>query len=408
MHCFDLYDSRVLGKRREALVRLLQVLGAACFLLALISYIYPPAGLRPGIFLAAFAAVATLLWLWRELFLLVNTAPRFAERALVLGEGPLANFLVHECESRPELGIRIVGRDLPPETRGIGASRTGGAAAGSSQESEFAEKLARSMERMGVGRIIVALTERRGELPVGLLLSLKSRGVRVQDGVELYERITGKIPVESLRISSLLFSAGFYASRLFLMYKRAASVAASCLGLALSLPLLPFILAAIKLASPGPVLYRQKRVGQNGAVFDCYKFRTMRADAEADTGPTWAGDDDPRITPVGKLLRRTRADEIPQLWNVLRGDMCLVGPRPERPEFVDELRREIPYYQMRHTIRLGITGWAQIRYKYGNSVEDAKAKLRYDLFYIMNMSAGLDVLILFQTVKVILWGRGVR
>jgi lipopolysaccharide/colanic/teichoic acid biosynthesis glycosyltransferase len=162
------------------------------------------------------------------------------------------------------------------------------------------------------------------------------------------------------------------------------------------------------MTSRGPVFYRQKRVGFNGTVFECYKFRTMCADAEADSGPTWAGDDDPRITPVGRFLRTGRLDEIPQLWNVLRGDMSLVGPRPERPEFVERLSREIPHYNLRHTIRPGVTGWAQIRFKYGSSVEDAKEKLRYDLFYVKNMSPGLDLLVLFETVKVILLGRGAQ
>ena len=180
------------------------------------------------------------------------------------------------------------------------------------------------------------------------------------------------------------------------------------IGLLLSLPLLPFIALAIKLTSQGPVFYRQKRVGRNGSVFECHKFRTMRADAEADSGPTWAGDDDPRITTVGRFLRISRLDEIPQLWNVLKGDMSLVGPRPERPEFVDWLTREIPYYYLRHTIRPGITGWAQVRYEYGSSVEASKEKLRYDLFYIKNMSPGLDFLIFFQTIKTILLGRGGR
>jgi len=168
------------------------------------------------------------------------------------------------------------------------------------------------------------------------------------------------------------------------------------------------IALAIKLTSSGPALYRQKRVGRDGTVFDCLKFRTMRADAEADSGPTWAGDNDPRITPLGRFLRFSRLDEIPQLWNVLKGDMSLVGPRPERPEFVDWLNREIPYYYLRHTIRPGITGWAQVRYKYGSTVEDAKEKLRYDLFYIKNFSPGLDLLILLQTIKIILLGRGAR
>jgi exopolysaccharide biosynthesis polyprenyl glycosylphosphotransferase len=192
------------------------------------------------------------------------------------------------------------------------------------------------------------------------------------------------------------------------IYKRLASIVASIIGLLLSLPLLPFVALAIKLTSPGSLFYKQKRVGQDGTIFYCYKFRTMRADAEADTGATWATDDDPRITRVGGFLRVARLDEIPQLWNVLRGDMSLVGPRPERPEFVNGLTREIPLYYLRHAIRPGITGWAQIRYRYGSSVEDAKEKLRYDLFYIKNMAPGLDLLIFLQTIKIILLGRGAK
>jgi lipopolysaccharide/colanic/teichoic acid biosynthesis glycosyltransferase len=178
--------------------------------------------------------------------------------------------------------------------------------------------------------------------------------------------------------------------------------------LLLSLPLIPFVILAIKLTSPGRILYSQDRVGRDGEVFRCYKFRTMRADAEADSGPTWAADEDPRITPVGRFLRLTRIDEIPQLWNVMKGDMTLVGPRPERPEFVSWLNREITHYNLRHTIRPGITGWAQIRYRYGSSIEDAKEKLRYDLFYVKNISPGLDLLIFLQTIKTILWRRGAQ
>jgi exopolysaccharide biosynthesis polyprenyl glycosylphosphotransferase len=237
---------------------------------------------------------------------------------------------------------------------------------------------------------------------------MKSRGVRIQDGTEYYEQVTGKIPIESLRLGTLLFSSGFHLSRFLVIYKRLASIAVSTVGLVLCLPMLPFVALAIKLSSPGPLLYHQKRVGRDDTIFYCHKFRTMRADAEADTGPTWAGDEDPRITSVGRFLRTTRLDEIPQLWNVLKGDMSLVGPRPERPEFIEWLKQEIPFYNLRHTVRPGITGWAQIRYKYGNSVEHTKEKLRYDLFYIKNMSPGLDALIFFDTVKTMLLGRGAR
>ena len=249
---------------------------------------------------------------------------------------------------------------------------------------------------------------RRGKLPVELLLSLKSHGIIIQDGPDVYEAVTGKVPVEALSLAWLLFSPGFRVSKFLLIYKRLASLIFSVIGLVLSLPLLPFVALAVKLSSPGPLLYRQKRAGRDGAVFDCYKVRTMRADAEADTGPTWASDDDPRITAVGRFLRKSRIDEIPQLWNVLRGDMSLVGPRPERPEFVELLSREIPHYHLRHTVRPGITGWAQVRYKYGSSVEDAREKLRYDLFYVKHISPGLDLLIVSHTLKTIVWGRGAK
>jgi sugar transferase (PEP-CTERM system associated) len=268
--------------------------------------------------------------------------------------------------------------------------------------------LATAIGTQRVNRIIVALDDRRGRLPVEMLLSLKSRGVLVQDGIEYYEQITGKIPIESLRLGTLLFSTGFHLSRFLVIYKRIASILVSIVGLILTLPLLPFVALVIKLTSPGRLLYHQKRVGKDGTIFYCHKFRTMRADAEADTGATWAGDEDPRITTVGRLLRTTRLDEIPQLWNVLKGEMSLIGPRPERPEFIEWLKQEIPYYDLRHTVRPGITGWAQTRYKYGNSVEHAKEKLRYDLFYIKHMSPGLDALIFFDTIKTILLGRGAR
>ena len=275
-------------------------------------------------------------------------------------------------------------------------------------QTSFCEDLAVGRPIRGIDRIVVAMEERRGKLPVDLLLSLKNRGVQVQDGNDVYESITGKVPIESIRLSWLLFSPGSHASRLFLIYKRFASVVISIIGLLLSLPLLPFVVLAIRLSSPGHVLYSQSRVGRDGVVFRCYKFRTMRSDAEADTGPTWAKDDDPRITRVGRFLRKTRIDEIPQLWNVLRGDMSLVGPRPERPEFVAGLNQKIPYYHLRHSVRPGITGWAQILYKYGSSVEDAKEKLRYDLYYIKNASVGLDLLIILNTIKIVLLGRGAK
>lgn len=405
MYYFDLYDTSVLSNQREILSRLVQALGTMCIGVAVLYYLYPPLKLGRGIVVIGLLIVSLILMLWRVLFLALNQRSQFAERTLIFGDGPSALRLSRELESRPELGLSVVGRiavagngDYKLECEKDPVSTTG----------TIARDLPAAIGQQRVTRIIVALDDRRGRLPVELLLSMKSRGVLIQDGTEFYEQVTGKIPIESLRLGMLLFSSGFHLSRFLVVYKRLASVVVSIVGLIATLPLIPFIALATKLSSPGKLFYHQKRVGKDDVVFYCHKFRTMRADAEADTGPAWAGDDDPRVTPVGRFLRVTRLDEIPQLWNVLKGDMSLIGPRPERPEFIEWLKKEIPFYNLRHTVRPGITGWAQTRYKYGNSVEDAKEKLRYDLFYIKNMSPGLDALIFFETIKTILLGRGAR
>ncbi|MFZ0760020.1 MAG: TIGR03013 family XrtA/PEP-CTERM system glycosyltransferase, partial [Candidatus Sulfotelmatobacter sp.] len=260
----------------------------------------------------------------------------------------------------------------------------------------------------GVHRVIVAMPDRRGTLPVEELLDLRLGGVKVEEATTWLERISGRIEVEQLYPSWLIFSEGFRFRGLFQLVRRAVNFSVALVALLVSLPLIPFIVLAVKMDSPGAVLYRQRRVGLRGVIFYCYKFRTMRRDAEADTGATWASDEDPRITRVGKFLRSSRLDEIPQLWCVLRGDMHFVGPRPERPEFVEWLSKEIPYYGVRHIVRPGITGWAQVEYKYGNTLEDAREKLQYDLFYIKNASLSLDLWIMFQTIKIVLLGRGAQ
>jgi sugar transferase (PEP-CTERM system associated) len=260
----------------------------------------------------------------------------------------------------------------------------------------------------GVHRVIVAMPDRRGTLPVEELLDLRLVGVKVEEATSWLEKISGRIEVEQLYPSWLIFADGFRFSNFFRLVRRLMNFMAALMGLIISLPFIPFIVLAVKLDSPGAVLYRQKRVGRASTIFECYKFRTMRQDAEADTGATWATDDDPRITRVGRFLRMSRLDEIPQLWCVLKGDMHFVGPRPERPEFVEFLSKEIPYYGVRHMVRPGITGWAQVQYKYGNTLADAREKLQYDLFYIKNASVGLDFWIVFQTIKIVLLGRGAR
>ena len=258
-----------------------------------------------------------------------------------------------------------------------------------------------------IDRVVVSLSDRRGALPISELLQAKLSGVRVEDAATTYERIAGKILIESIRPSWLIFSDGFRASRTTRLLKRTVDLLLATVGLAVSSPLMLAAAIAIRLESPGPVLYSQERVGEAGRRFILYKFRSMRVDAEAGA-PLWASEKDERVTLVGRFIRLTRIDELPQLWNVLLGDMSFVGPRPERPFFVDQLAESIPFYRERHCVKPGITGWAQINYPYGASLEDARQKLSYDLYYVKNRSLFLDFVILLSTVRVILLQEGAR
>jgi len=259
-----------------------------------------------------------------------------------------------------------------------------------------------------VEQVIIALSDRRSRMPVDELLELRLSGVTVEEGTTLLERISGQIEIDELRPSWLIFGNGFRLRPKHWIARRVVSTTAALVLTIVTIVFVPVIALLIKLTSHGPVLYRQKRVGLQGRIFECYKFRSMRSDAEADTGPTWASDEDPRITKIGRFLRASRLDEIPQLWNVLKGDMAFVGPRPERPEFVEQLKKAIPYYNLRHATRPGITGWAQTLYKYGNTIEDAKEKLRYDLYYIKNCSPAFDAWIVFNTIRTVLLGKGAK
>lgn len=259
----------------------------------------------------------------------------------------------------------------------------------------------------GVDRIIVALDERRGKFPLEQLLFCRLKGIPVDDGVAFTEQLAGKLSVESLHPSFLIFSNGFKRSAIFKRLKRVLDIFGSVFGLAVFSVVSLLISTAIKLESKGPVLYRQKRVGEDGKIFHLLKFRSMRADAETN-GPVWAQENDDRVTRVGRVIRKLRLDEIPQMCNVLKGEMSFVGPRPERPFFVDQLKNEIPFYSERHVVKPGITGWAQISYHYGASREDAQEKLKYDLYYIKHMSLLFDLMIVLQTVKIVLLGKGSR
>ena len=400
MYYFDLYDSSIIRNHREVLTRVIQTLGTVCILLAVLYYFYPPLELGRGIFLVGFIFVALLLFLWRRLFLKFNALPQFAERTLILGESTLASSIKSELDSRTELGIRVVGH-----LQGI---ENGDAKTPLTWDKEHLDEFLLSVESYQPDRIIVAMGERRGKLPVEALLQLKSRGVRIQDGADVYEVVTGKIPIESLRLSWLLFSPGFRVSGALLIYERIFSLTLCIVGLILSLPLMALSAIAIGLDSAGPIIFRQKRVGQNGKIFTLYKFRTMVDGADQDDNHRPAEASDKRFTRVGKLLRRTRMDELPQLFNIFRGDMHFVGPRPFVPNQEQECLEQIPYYRQRWVVKPGATGWAQINRGYCATIEDNKEKLAYDLFYIKNISVGLDLLILFRTMKILLLGRGGR
>jgi sugar transferase (PEP-CTERM system associated) len=271
-----------------------------------------------------------------------------------------------------------------------------------------AKELLGITEKLCPDILLVALTNMRGAFPVDDILECRFRGVRVEEWPTFYEKLTGKIFVNSLRPSWLIFSDGTVKTRLTETIKRAFDVVLSCMGLILSAPFMGLAAICIKLDSSGPVLFRQERVGKDGQVFVLYKFRSMRADAEGISGPVWASEDDPRVTRVGRVLRKIRFDEVPQMFNVLIGNMSFIGPRPERPIFVNQLKEQIPFYVLRFSVKPGITGWAQVKYQYGSTVEDAMEKLQYDLYYVKNMSVFLDLLILLNSLQVILLSRGAR
>jgi sugar transferase (PEP-CTERM system associated) len=378
-----------------------QALASASFILAAVYFWFPTLIIGRGVFIIAAFLVIALVIGWRLSFewLSGQVGPR--ERLLIIGTSPAALTLARELfERRFELGVDIVGFADPDPTR-VGTPVINPGVIGS------IEDIPSIVRARSVDRVVVSLGDSRGKLPMEKLLEMKLDGVSFDHLASVYEEYTGKIAVENLRPSWLIFSSGFRKSRLLSTSKRLFDLVASAIGLVLALPLMALVAIAVKLSSPGPVFYHQSRVGLQGRIFTVHKFRSMRQDAEAKTGPVWAAKaGDSRVTPLGRLLRRTRLDELPQLWNVLKGDMSLVGPRPERPEFVGELTRRIPFYGQRHVVRPGLTGWAQVRYTYGASEEDALQKLQYDLFYIKHMSLGLDLFVIFDTIKTVILRKG--
>jgi sugar transferase (PEP-CTERM system associated) len=397
----DLYDLRVTADRRELYTRLIQALASTSFALALIYFWAPSLMVGRGVFLIAAVLVIAIVVSWRVSFewLSGRVGPR--EKLLLVGTSPAAVGLARELyEQRHELGVEIAGF-IDPDSGKVGMPLLNPGIIGT------VDDIPHIVRSLGVDRVVVSLADARGTLPMDKLLEMKLEGVSFDHLASVYEQYTGKIAVENLRPSWLIFSDGFRKSRFLGATKRAMDIVCASLGLVLAAPLMLIAAIAVRLTSPGPVLYHQRRVGKNGHIFTVHKFRSMRQDAEAATGPVWASKDgDPRVTPIGAFLRRSRLDEVPQLWNVLKGDMSFVGPRPERPEFVEELTHQIRFYGQRHIVRPGITGWAQVRYTYGATREDALEKLQYDLYYIKNLSIALDLFIIFETVKTVVLRKG--
>ena len=393
----ELYDFRVLSDRRELVVRLLQSLGATSLLLAAVYFWFPSLIIGRGVFILATAMVLRAAVGWRAMFEWVSGRIGHRERLLLVGTSAATVSLANELKARKDLGIEIVGF-VDHTQRRISTADF--------EVLGTLDDIPEIVRAQAVDRVVVSLSDARGRLPMDQLLQMKLDGVRFDHLASVYEECTGKIAVENLRPSWFIFSSGFRKSRSLEAAKRAMDIMMSLIGIVLTAPIMLMVAALVRMTSPGPVVYQQQRVGKNGRVFTLYKFRSMRNDAEKHTGAVWATAGDTRVTPIGRFLRKARLDELPQFWNVLRGDMSFVGPRPERPEFVNELTRQIPFYGERHTVRPGLTGWAQVTFRYGATVEDSMEKLQCDLFYIKNLSIALDLFVILKTIQTVVLRRG--
>ena len=390
---FDLYDPQVVSVRLEIYFRILLVLGFDCFILSAAIFFFPDVAMPRYVYPIGFALLTPVLIYWRRAYEWIVSRKKFRERVYVLGAEEYARSIVEMIRSRPDLGMEVI------DWQDIQVGKEG-------RKQFWIEELNRlSTATPPVHRIIVALESPRGELPVQELLALRFQGAVIEEVGTLRERLCGKIQLDGLRPSSFLYSEGFRIRRSQQLTRQIVSMLAAAIGLLLFLPFFPIVVLIVRLSSEGPIFFRQTRVGVGGRNFSVYKFRTMFTDAEA-AGAKWATKHDPRVTRFGMFMRKARIDEIPQLWNILRGDMGFVGPRPERPEFVPWLTEQLPFYNLRHLIRPGLTGWAQVRYGYGATLAEAREKLEYDLYYLKHMSLGLDLLIMFETIKTILRRRG--
>ena len=394
----NLYDLSVVRPRGEQFLCLAQALGAGCLLLGLLYYVVPGLLVGRGVLIIALILTTAIIsamrigldWVWQ-----LTTREKVV---LILGDGEIAVTAARELERRVDLNFRIAGF--------VATERT--------QRSELLQhpilgyktELREITRDQRISKIIVALDDLRGALPTRDLVRLRVQGIEIEDVHSALAALTGRVWLRTVRPSWFVFTSGFHRSKTTLLLKRIIDLAFGLLGTVLFSPIIALTAIAVRLESKGPVLYRQSRVGITGKVFNLVKFRSMQLNAERDKGAQWAQEEDPRNTRVGRFIRRYRLDELPQFFNVIRGEMSFVGPRPERPCFVEELREQIPYYDERHSVRPGITGWAQVEYGYGASAEDAFRKLEYDLFYLKHLSILFDIAIVFRTVRVVLFGFG--
>ncbi len=392
---FDLYEPQLVSTRLDVYFRVLLVLAFDCFIVSAAIYFFPELGISRYVPVLGFAMLTAALMLWRRAYDWIVWLKAFRERVYVLGSGDHARLIVDTLRTRPDVGMEVVDwEDVQldqPERKQFWINNL--------------HRLAEA--KPTIHRVIIAMDGQRGELPVQELLDLRFHGVVIEEVGNLRERLSGKIPLDGLRPSRFLFSEGFRIKPSQQLARQIVSTIAAAIGLTLFLPFFPIVVLIIRASSKGPIFFKQTRVGIGGRHFHVWKFRSMRTDAEA-AGAKWATKDDPRVYSFGRIMRKTRIDEIPQLWNVLRGDMGFVGPRPERPEFVPWLAEQLPFYNLRHLIRPGLTGWAQVRYGYGATLAEAREKLEYDLYYVKHMSLGLDLLIMFETIKIILRRRGAQ
>ena len=393
----DLYSPNAIGLRRRAVLlqQILVAIGGLFFSQAVLAYIdrdliVSRYVLLPGGLLYLIVEIA-----WRRSYAAIVSRALGRERLLFLGANDTVQSVIRWVVAHPEMGMMCVG--VLDGERAANSDLEGTPVLGSISDLDSV------ISSHQVDRIVVGMSERRLRLPVDKLLNLRFSGVPIEEVARTYETVFGRVCVQDLRPSQLIFGTELGPSRRSLRLQLIYSTLIAGIALLIVWPILLLVALAVKLTSAGPVLFRQTRVGMNGIPFTVFKFRSMVADAEAKTGAVWASRSDPRVTKLGRVLRKTRLDELPQLLNVLRGDMSIVGPRPERPEFVETLSEIIPFYRQRHYVRPGITGWAQINYKYGETVQDAIMKLEYDLYYIKNVSLSLDAYVMFHTAKVMLF-----